>query len=229
VELRRTRRAILERIAATARQPGGLDASTLEAASALAPAGMPALRVDHLPEAPASLLELARAGRYGALALAATRALALRGPREDLLCLRGVARAARADVGRAAQDWEQALKLAPSSRCARLNLATLAIWTRDHARGDRLLAGLDGEPALLGRAASALGSGKHREAAGLAREALAQNPRSSATCLLGVLLVDHLGDPKAAAPLLRACVDAKLGSSALARERLARLRRQPQS
>jgi TolA-binding protein len=229
-ELRQLRRALLGRLVAVARRPAALSAGVLAAARELLPAAMPGLRADALPDPSVHatpVIELLQAGRHRAAASSASRALSVVGPREDLLCLRAVARQALGRPRQAVEDWEAALRLAPRGTCARQNLATLAIWVQDYRRARQLLEGLSGERAFTAQAAVAYGLGEHGTAATLARRALAANPHSEAACLLAALLSDELQQPDAAVPLLQAAVDAKLSCGVQARQRLARLRERP--
>jgi TolA-binding protein len=229
-ELRQVRQAILVRLGAVARRPTALSAGVLAVAREQLPAAMPGLRAEALPD-PSTLaspvIDLLRAGRNLAAALAASRALAVVGEREDLLCVRGVARQLLGRPQQAILDWEAAQRLAPRSTCARQNLATVALWVQDYGRARRLLDGLSGEQALTAQAAAAYGLGEHVAASKLARRALAADSRSEAACLLAALLTEQLQQPAAALPLLRAAVDAKLSCGAEARRQLARLRERP--
>ncbi len=140
-ELDQVRAALLGKLASLGRGAAGPTAVTLAAARQLAAPAIAGLRAEHQPDptpATRAALELLRAGRASAAAVAATRALALLGERADLLCVRGLAWLEERPEA-AARDLRAALEADPRSRCARLNLATLALWQGDSARARELL------------------------------------------------------------------------------------------
>jgi tetratricopeptide (TPR) repeat protein len=222
-DLRRVGDALITRLARATRDPQGLNHSTLQAARESVPRWMPALDLDHLPEGSAMsqpVLDLLRAERPSAALLAVTGALAVAGPREDLLCARATALFRLGRVPQAVREFRSALALVPTSRCARLNLGVLALWQSSYSEAERLFTGVPGASAITGAAAAAYGLGRADEAVALARRAVAADQRTEATYLLGAILSDHFRRTEEAISLWRACLSAGSRSSALARRRL---------
>ncbi|MFH1130627.1 MAG: hypothetical protein V1754_04790, partial [Pseudomonadota bacterium] len=145
-QLRRRQNAVMEGLARLAKQPGGLNRYSLFAARERS--GLdPVFRVDHLPENEPTvepILQLIKTQKPEAAVEVATKALKIHGQREDLLCARAVARLGQMQPVLAVQDLQQALGLASQSRCARLNLGTLALWRGQPNEAKRLLEGVAG-------------------------------------------------------------------------------------
>jgi hypothetical protein len=116
------RARLLRRLAAAAGTDGGLDRHTLAAVHESSASPGPRWR---LPGKKSPALPLIAAGRHRAAERVATAALAVHGPRADLLCSRAVARLGLDRPRDALKDLRRALQLTSESRCARDNLNAL--------------------------------------------------------------------------------------------------------
>jgi hypothetical protein len=142
------RRLILETVAKLARQPGGLNRHTMTAVSLAA--GRPAIdRLGHFPEQRSVTRDVVvarlQANEIDVAAAIVDGALALTGPRKDLLCLRASVHFAAGQPELAVRALDHGLKLdSGSSRCLRLNQAAIAYWRGSENEARRWMAGVAG-------------------------------------------------------------------------------------
>lgn len=179
--LAKRRRIVLASLGRLLGQPGGLNRYTLQAARSAAALTSPLwLQADLLP-APSRITKPAlRALRSGRVELAvrlADHALALHGVQAELLCVRAVAqvRAGRPEAG--ADDLHAARLAKPSEACARLNLATMALWRGASAEARALVGDLAARRSAISSIAG--GSLRRLEAALASRPSLASGGRSA--------------------------------------------------
>ncbi|MBW2733071.1 MAG: hypothetical protein JRH20_11825 [Deltaproteobacteria bacterium] len=141
VALRQRRDQLWGVLVKMAVHPAGLDGHTL-AALRRSRGVARGLALTHVPgegSIQGPTLRLLRAKRWAAAEAVASAGLDLHGPRAPLLCARAVARAKAGKVAEAVADLQHAYELAPESRCARLNLATVALWRADVSLARKLL------------------------------------------------------------------------------------------
>lgn len=179
--LAKRRRIVLASLGRLLQQPGGLNRYTLQAARSAAALSSPLwLQADLLPT-PSSItkpaLRALRSGRAELAVRLADHALALHGTQPELLCVRAVAQV-RAGRPEAAADDLQAARLAkPTEACARLNLATMALWRGASAEARALVGDLAARRSAISSVAG--GSLRRLEAALASRPSLASARGSS--------------------------------------------------